>query len=317
MKTWAIVLFALFATWTLPAVPAAHARGADDDIIMEEDDTSKPAEEKPADGDLPADTDPAATDPAATDPAATDPAATDAAAAVAGDDKDNKTKGDDEDARSYWSDIKVVPRKLILKQNRIELIPYMGVTLNDNLIRHIALGGEFGYYMSDAMSIGVGGHMYMKQQTDRAYLTGLQQRVLPTLNQYLYTATLNVNYEAAYGKFAFHNKKILQWGIFLSGGLGVTGTEVIPRNAAHEPWTNMNITIQVGAGFRVFINQWLTLWGGVRNYMMQDKFENSNRTQPDAEAGEKNAAARFINNIVFQIGVSVFFPTSFEYTTFK
>jgi hypothetical protein len=79
----------------------------------------------------------------------------------------------------------------------------------------------------------------------------------------------------------------------------------------------MNITIQVGAGFRVFINQWLTLWGGVRNYMMQDKFENSNRTQPSADAGESNAAARFINNIVFQVGVSVFFPTSFEYTTFK
>jgi len=309
MKTWAIVLFALFATWTLPGLPAAHARGADDDIIMEEDDTSKPAEEKPSE-ETPTDV----ADPGATDPAATDPAATDAVA----DDKGPATKaGDDEDARSYWSDIKVVPRKLILKQNRVELIPYMGVTLNDNLIRHIAFGGEFGYYMSDAMSIGVGGHMYTKQQTDRAYLTGLQQRVLPTLNQYLYTATLNVNYEAAYGKFAVHNKKILQWGIFLSGGLGVTGTEVIPRNAAHEPWTNMNITIQVGAGFRVFINQWLTLWGGVRNYMMQDKFENSNRTQPSADAGESNAAARFINNIVFQVGVSVFFPTSFEYTTFK
>jgi len=181
MKTWAIVLFALFATWTLPVVPAAHARGADDDIIMEEDDTSKPAEEKPADGDLPADTDPGAKDPGATDPGTTDPATTDAAAAVAGDDKDTKTKGDDEDARSYWSDIKVVPRKLILKQNRIELIPYMGVTLNDNLIRHIALGGEFGYYMSDAMSIGVGGHMYMKQQTDRAYLTGLQQQEDPAV----------------------------------------------------------------------------------------------------------------------------------------
>ena len=310
MKTWAIVLSALFATWTLTGVTAAHARGADDDIIMEEDDTSKPAEDTPTDA-----TDPAATDVTdTTDPAATE--STDAAAAVADDEKSLK-KGDDEDARSYWSDIKVGPRKLILKQNRVELIPYMGVTLNDNLIRHIAFGGEFGYYMSDAMSIGVGGHMYTKQQTDRAYLTGLQQRVLPTLNQYLYTATLNVNYEAAYGKFAFHNKKILQWGIFLSGGLGVTGTEVIPRNAAHEPWTNMNITIQVGAGFRVFINQWLTLWGGVRNYMMQDKFENSNRTQPEADVGEKNAAARFINNLVFQVGVSVFFPTSFEYTTFK
>ncbi len=307
MKTWAIILLALFATWALPGIPGAHARATDDDIIIEDEDS-------PADTGSGESTDDLVIEPTET---TDDTGSSDAAAGAEGDKAPAVKQGDDEDARSYWADIKVVPRKLILKQNRMELIPYIGTTLNDNLIRHIALGGEFGYYLSDAMSVGVGGHVYMKQQTDRAYLTGLQQRVLPTLNQYLYTATLNVTYEAAYGKFAVHNKKILQWGIFLTGGLGMTGTEVIPRNAAHEPWTNQNLTIQVGVGFRVFISQWLTLWGGVRNYVMQDKFENSNRNQVSASAGESNAAARLINNIVFQVGVSVFFPTSFEYTTFK
>ncbi len=308
MKTWAMVLSALFVTWTLPGVPTVHARAAaDDEIIMEEDDAGKTEDAGKTD-------DAGATD-TGTDTATDTTSSPDAAAM---DEKDDKAgKLDENAARSYWADIKVVPRKLILKQNRMELIPYMGTTLNDNLIRHIALGGEFGYYMSDAMSVGIGGHIYTKQQTDRAYLTGLQQRVLPTLNQYLYTVTLNVNYEAAYGKMAVHNKKILQWGIFLSGGVGMTGTEVIPRNAAHEPWTNNNITIQVGVGFRVFINQWLTLWGGVRNYMMMDKFENSSRTQISASEAEKDAASRFINNVLFQVGVSLFFPTSFEYTTFK
>ncbi|MDA3862622.1 MAG: outer membrane beta-barrel domain-containing protein [Deltaproteobacteria bacterium] len=232
-----------------------------------------------------------------------------------------KTKpgAEHQDSKTYWSDIKVVPRKLILKQKRIELIPYMGMTMNDNLIRHILIGGEFSYYLSDALSFGVGGHAFLKQQTDRAYLTGLQQRVLPTLNQYLYSFTLNSTYEAAYGKMAIHNKKILQWGIFLTGGVGITGTEVIPRNAGHEPWQNTNITIQIGVGMRVFISEWLTLWFSVRNYMMQDKFENTNRgpQQASAEDGEADSASRFINNIVFQIGLSIFYPTSFEYTTFK
>lgn len=310
MKTWAMVLSALFVTWTLPGIGVAHTRGADDEIIMEEDDSTKPEDTGSTETDTATDT---ATD---TTTDATSPSAdTDALTSVEKEEK--STPVNKNAALSYWADIKVVPRKLILKQNRVELIPYMGITLNDNLIRHIALGGEFGYYMSDAMSVGIGGHIYTKQQTDRAYLTGLQQRVLPTLNQYLYTATLNVNYEAAYGKMAVHNKKILQWGIFLSGGIGITGTEVIPRNAAHEPWTNNNITIQVGVGFRVFINQWLTLWGGVRNYMMMDKFENSSRNQISASEAEKDASSRFINNILFQVGVSLFFPTNFEYTTFK
>ncbi len=218
---------------------------------------------------------------------------------------------------SYWRDIKVVPRKLILKVRRFELVPYFGVTLNDNLIRHYMFGGEFSYHMSDVLSFGIGGHWYQFQMTDRAYLTGLQQRVLPTLNKYLYTATLNANYEAAYGKMAVHNKKILQWGVFLSGGLGVTGTEVIPRNAAHESWTNTDITIQFGIGVRVFLTKWLTLYTGVRNYMFLDKFENPDRDEPDGAEASRNASTRFINDITFQLGLSVFYPTDFEYTTFK
>ena len=219
--------------------------------------------------------------------------------------------------RSYWRDIKVVPRKLILKVRRFELVPYFGVTLNDNLIRHYMFGGEFSYHMSDVLSFGIGGHWYQFQMTDRAYLTGLQQRVLPTLNKYLYTVTLNANYEAAYGKMAVHNKKILQWGVFLSGGLGITGTEVIPRNATHEPWTNTDITIQFGVGVRVFLSKWLTLYTGVRNYMFLDKFENPERDEVDGNEASKDASTRFINNITFQLGLSVFYPTDFEYTTFK
>jgi len=334
MKLWFTTFLTIVALATAPTVVAAQGKGkkaakgkdvkkADkaeaDDIKIEEDDppttgTTKKPETKPAAGDdvdvdvdVDVDTKPKPKGTGKT----TGPAIKDIKSTA------SSTLGGD--TRSYWSDIKVVPRKLILKQKRVELIPYAGITINDNLIRHFLVGGEFSYYMSDALSFGIGGHAYVKQQTDRAYLTGLQQRALPTLNQYLYSATVNANYEAAYGKMAIHNKKILQWGIFLTGGLGVTGTEVIPRNAGHEPWQNTNITILVGVGFRVFISKWLTLNASVRNYMMQDKFENSNRdnSQASADAGESNAAARFINNIVFQIGISVFFPTDFSYTTFK
>ncbi|MBU1241187.1 outer membrane beta-barrel domain-containing protein [Myxococcota bacterium] len=337
MKLWFTTFLTIVALATAPTFVAAQGKGKKaakktgkdvkkpdskgaDDIKIEEDEdgppttgTTKKPVTKPAADDVDVDVDvdvdskPKTKTPGKTGTAATKNLKTTTTAALGGDE------------RGYWSDIKVVPRKLILKQKRVELIPYMGITMNDNLIRHFLLGGEFSYYLSDALSFGVGGHAYVKQQTDRAYLTGLQQRALPTLNQYLYSATVNANYEAAYGKMAIHNKKILQWGIFLTGGLGVTGTEVIPRNAGHEPWSNTNITILVGVGFRIFISKWLTLNASVRNYMMQDKFENSNRdnTQASAEDGESNAAARFINNIVFQIGISVFFPTDFTYTTFK
>ncbi len=221
------------------------------------------------------------------------------------------------DGPSYWKDIKVVPRKLILKQKRFELMPVFGVTLNDNLIQHYLLGAGFHYHITDVLAFGVSGHYYLYNLTDRNYLVGLQQRVLPTLNKYIFSATADASYMIAYGKFAVHNKFILQFGAFLSGGVGVTMTEVIPRNAAHEPWQNYNVTVHVGLGFRMFVFKWLTIWVAVRDYMMPDKYEPDDRTEENGKEASKNGEWRFINNFVVQFGITFFLPTDFKYTTFK
>ncbi|MCD6496719.1 MAG: outer membrane beta-barrel domain-containing protein [Deltaproteobacteria bacterium] len=227
--------------------------------------------------------------------------------------------------KQYWKDIKVVSRKLILKQQRVELFLYpMGVTLNDNLIRHWFLGAELNYFLSDAMSVGIGGHYYLPEITQRAYLMGLQQRVLPTLNKYYFTTTANFNYNWMYGKFALHNKFIQQFGGYVGAGVGLTMTAVIPRRAGDSSWNNYNFTILFPAfGLRMFISKWLTLNLGIRLYIMRDNFEASNRLADDdpnlpANYNPKDHAAhRWIPNLVFNLGVSFFLPPSFKYTTFR
>src|SRR5215813_5643281 len=56
-------------------------------------------------------------------------------------------------ARNQWQDIVVVPRKAVLKTNRLELAPFAGVTLNDPLIRHFTVGGMATYYFSDVFGV--------------------------------------------------------------------------------------------------------------------------------------------------------------------
>ena len=41
-----------------------------------------------------------------------------------------------------WQDILVVPRKPFLKGGRLELAPFTGLTINDNLIRHYVFGAD-------------------------------------------------------------------------------------------------------------------------------------------------------------------------------
>src|SRR5205823_15096933 len=59
-----------------------------------------------------------------------------------------------------WADILVVVRKPFLKVRRTELYPFTAVTMNDNMIRHYTIGGEFNYYLTDVLAVGVEGQYY-------------------------------------------------------------------------------------------------------------------------------------------------------------
>jgi hypothetical protein len=76
----------------------------------------------------------------------------------------------------------------------------------------------------------------------------------------------------------------------------------------------------LGANMRFFIAKWLTVNVGLRDYIFYDKFEPTGREvgNMDTAAAAKAAAdGALINNVMFQIGVSFWLPTSFEYTTFR
>ena len=64
----------------------------------------------------------------------------------------------------------------------------------------------------------------------------------------------------------------------------------------------------------------MTISLGIRDYVFFDHFEPKNRSETmftTAEDAKNHADGSLINNVMFQIGVSFWIPTSFEYTTFR
>jgi outer membrane beta-barrel protein len=217
-----------------------------------------------------------------------------------------------------WSDIVTVIRKPFLKLHRVELLPMFGTTMNDNMIRHYSFGAEINYYLTDVLSVGVEGQYYVKNFREPFDLVARQARRLPTVNQYNFSAALNFHYVPVYGKFAVLNKKIVAWEVAFTAGIGATQSEVIPRDTRFPGFTNILITPNVGAGMRFFLFEWLTINIGVRDYLFIDKFEPTDREMYATPAEAKsNADTAFINNVMFQIGVSFWIPPSFDYTTFR
>lgn len=219
-----------------------------------------------------------------------------------------------------WSDIVTVIRKPFLKLHRWELLPMFGTTMNDNMIRHYSFGGEINYYLTDVLSVGVEGQYYVKNFREPFDLVARQARRLPTVNKYNFSAALNFHYVPVYGKFAVLNKKIVTWEIAFTAGVGATQSEVIPRDTRFPGFKNILITPNVGAGMRFFLFKWMTVNLGIRDYMFIDKFEPTDREvgmNETAEEAKSHADSSFINNVMFQIGVSFWIPPSFDYTTFR
>lgn len=213
-----------------------------------------------------------------------------------------------------WSDIVVVPRKPFLKGSRFEFAPFVGTSINDNLVRHYAVGGDINFFLSDVFWIGVQGQYFVKAFTDREELIGLQYNRIPTLNRYLYGAAFNLGYVPVYGKFALVNRMIVPWEIFASGGVGWTRSEVIPRNPSDLGWTNDLLTANVALGTRFFLFDWMTVNFAFRDYIMADKFEPTDRMPgQDLATVKANADSKLVNNVMFYAGVGIYLPAKFQY----
>jgi outer membrane beta-barrel protein len=217
-----------------------------------------------------------------------------------------------------WQDIVVVPRKAFLKGGRFEFAPLAGVSINDNLIRHYAFGGMISFFLSDALSIGIEGQYYVNALTASEENIGLQYNRIPTLNKYLYGGALDFGYVPVYGKFAWFDKQILHWEIFASAGVGLTVSEIIPRNAGDQSFKNNLLTPNLGIGSRFFLLNWLTVDFALRDYIIPDKFEPADRAQhPEWTLAQvqANADSAWVNNLMLYAGVGLYLPTKFSYKT--
>lgn len=220
--------------------------------------------------------------------------------------------------RVSWQDIVVVVRKPFLKLQRVEAVPLVGITMNDNLIQHVQAGAQINYYLTDVLAVGIEGFGYAANLRDPFDQVAFQARRLPAVNKYTFSGSLNFSYVPIYGKFAVLDQYIIHWESYFTGGIGFTQSEVIPRDPAYQPFENFLVTPNVGVSMRFFLTKWLTVTVGLRDYMFIDQFEPADRAMfASPDDAKENADSILINHLMFQAGLSIWWPMSFEYTTFR
>jgi hypothetical protein len=80
---------------------------------------------------------------------------------------------------------------------------------------------------------------------------------------------------------------------------------------------NFRVAFNAGIGLRVFVTRWLTVFGELRDYLYMEKLENL-EVALGREREERSTwidqNSTLTNNVTVHLGLTMFFPFTFEYS---
>ncbi len=192
--------------------------------------------------------------------------------------------------------VKAVQRKGFLKRGRFEIAPTLALTVNDPFYQKVGGGLRLAYSLEDSFALAVRGAWYTPLRTDNVREGKLAfQSQLLTSQLYGQTMVDGV-WSPIYGKAAFLGDSIVHFDVFLSAGTGLvwTATSLAPRSEGPH------VGGEVGGGVRFYPEEWMAFEVGLLATLYPD--------QPVV-----SVPATIQTVFVANVGVSFFFPTTFDY----
>ncbi len=220
--------------------------------------------------------------------------------------------------RPLTAEVYAVQQAYVLRRRRLEVNPYWGFTLNDQFVSHPGPGLALNYYISNVLAVGLNGNLYsgLNVDSDFNFQNRRAARVSNPINEYAWNANVNFTYVPIYGKFSTFSKFIFHYDIYAVGGVGAISTRPIPvidpdnRKFDYSP----KIAFNAGVGLRIFFTRWLAANLELRDYAYIEKLENLtvSTTNPSDDKTWLDKSS-FTNHVQAQLGLSVFFPFSWQY----
>lgn len=216
-------------------------------------------------------------------------------------------------------EIYAVQRMYALRNGRFELAPSVAVTVNDQYVSHNAAAIGLNYWISNVLAVGVNFLWYQGLENSSFLNFSVQRsfRLGVPITEYQLGSHLNFTYVPIYGKFSMFNDYIFQWDSYLVGGVGLLRTRpvaVVDPNVRTFDF-DWRLAFNAGIGIRVFVTRYLTVFTELRDYMYLERLENLSVSLEgrDEPATWISDSATLTHNVAVHLGVTMFFPFTFEY----
>jgi len=218
-------------------------------------------------------------------------------------------------------EIYAVQQIYALRINRVELAPSFVFTVNDPYVSHPGMGVALNYWWTNVLAVGLNFIWYqgLETESDLGFHVRRSTRLAIPITEYQLGAHLNFTYVPLYGKFMMFNDYIFQWDAYVVGGVGIMRTRPVPviDPQARQFDFAERIAFNAGIGIRVFLSRFLSVFAELRDYMYLEQLENlevglqESRYDPGTWFA---STATLTNNVSVHLGLTIFFPFSFDYS---
>lgn len=219
-------------------------------------------------------------------------------------------------------EIYAVQQIYALRNNRVELMPSFGFTLNDPFVTHPNFGVGLNYWITNVLAVGANMNWYqgLERESELNFHVQRSTRLGTRPTEFQFGASLNMTYVPLYGKFAMFRRYIFQWDAYLMGGIGIMRTRPVPvvdPLIREFDYTYKLSILNPALGLRIFLSKWLTVFGELRVYPYLEKLESLRVGLGDQARNDPKSwlddSSTLVFNVVASVGMTIYFPFSFEY----
>ncbi len=189
--------------------------------------------------------------------------------------------------------ITVIQPKPVLRRQRLQLSPHIGMTINDPVLRQWAVGGTLAYNATERFSL-VAGFDWMDFGTTLGGVTNRYEEIIsttsaaPDVSPIDWFGSLEFGYVPLYGKGVLFNRAVVFYDMYLTVGpaVGYAAGEFTPGGT-------------VAVGFNLYFNHWLGMQAEVRER---------------ATVQEVSTGNQLTHTVTSTLGLTIFLPFNFRYT---
>lgn len=221
----------------------------------------------------------------------------------------------------------VVQNRYFLKSNRFEIAPVLGIVPNNPMVNRYTGGVLLAYHFTE--NFAVGGQIIYSPDLGTNDLKDLTNTLVviahngdpnvdfqQPLDKLVLGATFSANWIPVYGKINLIGEAVLNFDLYLSGGLGMLSIAKYyavyddekartdptqPPVSLTEPVRAVRVPLNLAVGADFFITQTLALKIEARSYIYVD---DTPQYDPNNPVEDK----RLYNTLITSAGLSMYFP---------